>query len=209
MGKEMKFSVVSGAPNTDNKFIQNNIDKNSYIIAADSGYKKLDFIPNLIIGDFDSSDLPDYNCEIIKLNPIKDESDTFSCVREAVKRGATEIEIFGAIGNRIDHTLANIHSITYCLKNNVKARIIDDKNLIYICDKKTIIKKDCGYKYFSVYALYNDIESLTIKGAKYPLNNYYLELYAQLTVSNEVADNCSFAEVSVKNGKLLIILSND
>ena len=54
MGKEMKFSVVSGAPNTDNKFIQNNIDKNSYIIAADSGYKKLDFIPNLIIGDFGS-----------------------------------------------------------------------------------------------------------------------------------------------------------
>ena len=55
-----------------------------------------------------------------------------------------------------------------CIRD--RARIIDDKNLIYICDKKTIIKKDCGYKYFSVYALYNDIESLTIKGAKYPLS---------------------------------------
>lgn len=205
----MKFSIVSGAPNTDDKFIQEKIDRSSYIIAADSGYKKLNFIPNLIIGDFDSSDLPDYNCEIVKLNPVKDESDTFSCVREAVKRGATEIEIFGAIGNRLDHTLANIHSLTYCFKNNVKARITDDKNLVYICDDKTVINKDCGYKYFSVYALYNDVENLTIKGAKYPLNNYYLELYAQLTVSNEIAADSDYSEVSVKKGKLLIILSND
>lgn len=54
----MKFTIVAGAPNQDPQFLKNNVDLDSFIIAADSGYmtcKIAGIVPNLIIGDFDSS----------------------------------------------------------------------------------------------------------------------------------------------------------
>lgn len=34
----MKFTIVAGAPNQDPQFLKNNVDLDSFIIAADSGY---------------------------------------------------------------------------------------------------------------------------------------------------------------------------
>ena len=45
--------------------------------------------------------------EIVRLKPEKDDSDTQSAVNFAIDRGAKNITIFGATGNRIDHLLAN------------------------------------------------------------------------------------------------------
>ena len=71
MGTQIKkCTIISGAPDDDIDFLKENIDVQSFIICADSGYKnclKAGFTPNLIIGDFDSSEKPDINCEIISL----------------------------------------------------------------------------------------------------------------------------------------------
>ena len=59
MGTQIKkCTIISGAPDDDIDFLKENIDVQSFIICADSGYKnclKAGFTPNLIIGDFDSS----------------------------------------------------------------------------------------------------------------------------------------------------------
>ena len=123
MGNKIKRCViVSGAPEADLSFIENNIIENDFVICADSGYKKciqIGIVPDLIIGDFDSSLKPDLPCEIITLNREKAYTDTFHCVIEAVERGYKNIIIFGAIGDRFDHTYANILCLNYCLKNSV------------------------------------------------------------------------------------------
>lgn len=102
----MKVTIVAGAPHQDRVFINKNIDRQSFVIAADAGHRILDFEPDLIVGDFDSSERPDCSCPVVTLNPVKNDSDTFDCVQRAVERGATQIEFFGALGGRIDHTLA-------------------------------------------------------------------------------------------------------
>ena len=75
MGTQIKkCTIISGAPDDDIDFLKENIDVQSFIICADSGYKnclKAGFTPNLIIGDFDSSEKPDINCEIISLEVEK------------------------------------------------------------------------------------------------------------------------------------------
>ena len=81
--KKVKCIIVSGAPDDDYEFLKAKLNDGAYIIAADSGYLKcikINVIPDLIIGDFDSSPIPDVNTEIMKLPAEKDDTDTFYCV---------------------------------------------------------------------------------------------------------------------------------
>lgn len=213
MAKEVnKCTIVSGAPDDNLEFFARHIDRNSYIIAADSGYKKLESIgitPDIIIGDFDSSVMPDTS-NIIKLEVEKAYSDTFSAVRYAVNEGYSNIEILGAIGSRLDHTWANILCLDYCRTHKVKCRIINDKNRISLIEKEALINKD--YQYFSLFAFLEDCKGVNIKGAHYTADFYDSEtldfnISDQIGVSNFVEDD--FATVTVEKGVLLLIESND
>ena len=81
------------------------------IIAADSGQitaAKCGVIPHLIVGDFDSSDLPSQtDAEIIRVPAEKDDTDTMLACNLAIQRGARRITILGGTGGRIDHSLSN------------------------------------------------------------------------------------------------------
>lgn len=205
----MKFSIISGAPNQDSDFLKNNIDLNSFIIAADSGYihsKNAGITPNLIVGDFDSSVMPQDSENILQLPKIKNDTDTFYCIKEAIKRGADEIEIFCAIGSRSDHSYSNLLALNYCLENNVKAKIIDSKNIISVHNKSFEIHKS-EFKYFSLFAFMEDVEGLNITGAAYNLNNKTLLVSDPLGQSNEFKDNK--VNIDFKKGKIMLILSND
>lgn len=209
MGKEIKKCViVSGAPESDLSYYNDYLD-NCFIICADSGYlkcQKLGIKPDLIIGDFDSSPVAEVDCEIITLQVRKNDSDTFHCVKVAVDRGYNDITILGGIGSRIDHTYSNILSLNYCLDKNIEARLINSKNKIFITEKPVTFKKD-NYEYFSMFALFGNVENLSITGAQYDISNYTLEPNDQLTQSNGFKDT----EVSINftKGKLFLIFSND
>lgn len=207
--KKLKFTIISGAPNQNIFFLKQNIDKKSFVIAADYGYKtcsQAGIIPDLIIGDFDSSEFTEANCDIISFSPVKDDTDTLCCVKEAIKRGADEIEIFCGIGSRLDHTYANILCLEYCRKNNVKAFLINENNKALIIDKKLVIEKS-EYKYFSLFAFLGDVSGLTIKGAAYELDNKSVSAGDSFGVSNEFKENT--VEIELKKGLILLIFSND
>lgn len=206
-----KCTIVSGAPNANIEFINSNIDKSSYIICADSGYNALKgIVPNVIVGDFDSSPRPDIDCEIIELEVEKAYTDTFECVMLAIERGYNYIEIFNAIGSRLDHTYANILCLDYCKKHNAKCYIINENNRISLINEKTIIKKE--YQNISLFAHNEPCKSVTIKGAYYTASFYDkteldIDLDSQFATSNYiVGDEC---EINLKSGTLLLIESND
>ncbi len=203
-----KCAIISGAPEEDLSYYHSYLS-DRYIICADSGYKKCDSLcvkPNLIIGDFDSSLKPDADCEIIELQVRKDDSDTFHCVKEAIDRGFNDIVILGGIGSRIDHTYSNILSVNYCFDNNVKCCLVNSNNCISIISNQEVISKNI-YKYFSVFALFDECKGVSIKGAQYELENYDLNPRSQLTQSNAFKDEKVI--IKVDSGKILLILSND
>ena len=68
------------------------------------------------------------------------------------------------------------------------------------------MRKD-NFKYMSVFALFAPCENLTLKGTKYPLENYNLQPGSSLCVSNEILGD--EAEIIFEKGKLLVILSED
>ena len=117
----IKTLIVSGGnvqKDFFNEIYLNN--KFDYIIASDRGLEildKFDIKPNYIIGDFDSIDKKILNkyintdIEIKELNPEKDYTDTHMAIKLAIELKSKQITIVGAIGTRIDHTIANIHVI--------------------------------------------------------------------------------------------------
>ena len=130
MGKEIKKClIISGAPESEIEYYNDYVD-GRFVISADSGYnkcKKLGIKPDLIIGDFDSSDVR------------KDDTDTFFAVKYAIKQGFNDLVILGGIGSRFDHTYCNVLALNYCFERNVKAVLINKNNKIELLDKKAVM----------------------------------------------------------------------
>jgi thiamine pyrophosphokinase len=87
------------------------------VIAADGGAvlaRQLGLAPQVVIGDLDSlpselrAELEAHECQFVAHSPRKDETDTELAIRHAVERGAGEVVLLGAVGDRLDHTLANV-----------------------------------------------------------------------------------------------------
>ena len=214
MAEKVKCTIVSGAPNDCADFLKENIDRESFIIAADSGYKKLlaaGIMPDLIIADFDSSEKPEnLGCEIITFPSEKSYTDTFNCVIYAVQNGFIEIEIFNAVGSRFDHTYGNVLCLEYCRQNGVKCTVVDEHNRLRLIEKEYTFKAD--YKYFSLFAFLSDCKGVRIKGAKYGADWYNKESLSikmgeQTALCNCVSDGeCT---VTLESGVLLLCESND
>lgn len=214
----VKTLIVSGGDVEEeifNKIYGSN--KFEYIIASDGGLEILDkynVMPNYIIGDFDSIDknvLNKYinNKDIVirELNPEKDYTDTHMAIKLAIELNSTDVTILGAIGTRIDHTIANIHILKETLERGIECRIVNNRNEIQLINKRTVLEMDKGYKYISLIPLTTTVEGITLKGFKYPLSNATLEIGHSIGVSNEQCEKK--AEIDIKNGILIMIKSKD
>ena len=185
--------------------------KDDYFIFCDGGLshaESLGIKPNLIVGDFDSCDsdvLSKYEeqCEIIKLPCEKDDTDTLYAVKLAVERGYSDFLILGAMGGRFDHALGNISILLYLEGLGKKAVLIDDYSVMQIAGSKPLLIED-NCSYFSVLTVAGDVSGVTIKNAKYPLENANLSADFQLGISNEVLPG-KVAEVSVEHGRVLVV----
>lgn len=202
-----KCVIIAGAPENSIEYYKEYLN-DRYIICADSGYKKcieLNITPDLIIGDFDSSEKPKINCEIITLNVKKDDTDTLHCAEVACERGYNDIIILGGIGSRVDHTYSNILTLNYCFQKGALCALIDLKNRVRIFEKHIKIEKK-NYKYFSVFPLFEECKNVTITGAEYCVNKIDILPSDTFTQSNSFIDD---VEISLDRGKLLLIESND
>ena len=185
--------------------------KDDYFIFCDGGLshaESLGIKPNLIVGDFDSCDsdvLSKYEeqSEIIKLPREKDDTDTLYAVKLAVERGYSDFLILGAMGGRFDHALGNISILLYLEGLGKKAVLIDDYSVMQIAGSKPLLIED-NCSYFSVLTVAGDVSGVTIKNAKYPLENASLSADFQLGISNEVLPG-KVAEVSVEHGRVLVV----
>lgn len=182
------------------------------VIAADSGYKNSKLCgvkPNILIGDFDSlGDIPSDIDEVLQMPPEKDLTDTQLAVEVAIERGADEIVIISGTDGRLDHTLSNLAILEGLWNRNIRCVLTSGQNRVrYIKNSGHILLREKNFKYFSVIACDSVVKGVSIKGAKYPLNNLKLTKTLQYAVSNEIDGNCSL--ITVKRGGVYIIESRD
>ena len=190
----------------------------SHVIAIDSGMEFLyrhGLKPDVIVGDFDSAEasvLEKYRqmpgIEWRKFQPKKDDTDTEIAVLTALEQGAEELHILGALGSRIDHSLANIRLLGFCMEKGVDAYLVDAQNRIRMMNQPLEMEKDNQYgKYISLIPFMGDVERLTLRGFAYPLTDYTMGGYSSIGISNEITEKK--ATITMEKGTLLLIESRD
>ncbi len=202
----MRCVIVGGADIEDYSKIKSYIKPDDFFIFCDSGLKhmdKLNVLPSLIVGDFDSHPKPDTDTEIIVLPREKDDTDTVFAVKEAEKRGFKDFLLIGVVGNRLDHTLVNVSILNHLFEKQEKGLIIDNFSEMEVVGSETVFVND-SFSYFSLLNVFGTSEGVTIKNAKYTLDNAIITSEYQYATSNEVIKGKT-AEITVNKGKLLLI----
>lgn len=201
--------IVGGASIGDYRTVGAMLRQDDYVIYCDCGLRHMDGLgaePDLIVGDFDSYSNPEMGTETIVLPCEKDDTDTVFAVKEALRRGFEDFLLIGVVGERLDHTLGNVSILLMLDSEGKVGTIIDDYSEMEIvsdrCEMPCII--DDSYVYFSLINISGTARGVTIRGAKYPLENAEITCEYQYGVSNEVLPGCT-AEVSVGEGRLLLV----
>lgn len=218
----MHALVISGG-SLDMEFALSYIRKYSFgcMVAADRGmgfFYEQNMMPNYIVGDFDSAD-PEIlrsfqeldkarRPVILQFQPEKDETDTELAIRIAIQQGCDVIHLLGATGSRVDHMIGNLHLLGAAMAQGVECRMVDTNNRIrIICQGITLKREEQFGNYVSLFPFTPQVKGLTLAGFKYPLENYTLECYHSLGVSNEIEKE--EAEISFREGVLLVVESKD
>ena len=212
----MKAVIFAGAKITDYGFCQEYLEGAEIIICCDGGLehtKKMGIVPHYIVGDFDSvsQEVLEYykakNIPIFQFPARKDETDMQLGIQLALEKGATDLILFGGIGSRFDHTLANAHLLLGLLKKGIRARLVDENNCVELTDKPITIHGKKG-DFVSTIPLSMMVKGITLTGFEYPLTNRDLALDDDLlAVSNVMAKE--EATIELKEGYLFVIRSKD
>lgn len=195
----MKIAVVS--PQVP-KNLKELINISDYIFyACDKAVEDLteQNIPiELAIGDFDSLGNLGLlkGVKTIKLNKVKDFSDTSYAIRHAYNQSDDVVLIGGVKGSRSDHFFANL--LLLDKYNNLT--IIDDTNKIFRLDKGVHLIKKENYNYLSIFPLEDAI--LTVSGTEYNLEKELLKVNDPLGLSNKITSQS--ATIELHEGVILV-----
>lgn len=162
---------------------------NNYDVAyaADGGYeiaKELDVEVTAVIGDLDSIQ-SEPSCETVMHPKEKEETDLELTIDYALAAGATTCVIIGAMGGRIDHTLANIFLLGKYIDRDITI-VSGDETLRLLKPGKHSLSGKIGST-FSLLAFSETAEGITLAGAHYPLENATLSHNEVRGVSNVFA----------------------
>ncbi len=176
------------------------------IIAADGGYRYLQTLgiePDILMGDFDSLEIVPEHQHLIRHSPIKDDTDMALAVAWAEEAGYNTFFLYGGLGGRLDHTIANLQLLTQMARKGMEAYLIGQGSII------TAIK-DGGLQFpaqangmISVFCQGEQAAGVFEHGLKYTLENAVLTCDRALGVSNEFIGGPG--SIEVKSGTLLVM----
>lgn len=181
-----------------------------FVLCADGGWllaRQAGVKPDLVIGDFDSSDEPGDE-STVRVPVEKDDTDTMLCLKKGLAMGYGDFVIVGGYGGRLDHTLANLQTLHYAAAHHARAVLCDGLTwATAIVDGAVRVPADVlggGRTSLSVFALSDTCRGVTVRGAKYALEDGELTNAFPLGVSNSFAGD--HADVEVRDGAALVMV---
>ncbi|MEG0527992.1 MAG: thiamine diphosphokinase [Longicatena sp.] len=158
------------------------------------------------IGDFDSISEEVYQqlvtyTNVEKLPAQKNETDSEEAIHYAMNLGYEEIILYGGLGGRMDHELANLHLMIH---RRLPITLMDRNNILKVLlpGEYTIQKE---HKYLSFLALEESCISET--GVAYPLYEQKLVPSDIYSISNEFEGQ--EAHIILHYGRMLMMQSDD
>lgn len=177
------------------------------LIAADGGYIALQeqgVDPDVILGDFDSLHTVPGSGAVLRFPPEKDDTDMMLAVKYGLEQGYQSFRLYGGLGGRLSHTLANIQILAYLSRRGCSAWLLGDHiTVTAVSDGR--ITFDASYTgSISVFSHSTVSHSVLIQGLKYPVCGDDLTNDVALGISNEFIGRES--SISVEQGTLIIVM---
>lgn len=211
-GEIEKTSFVIGEKNIEREGLQN--CETVLIIALDGGLvfcAENGITPDYIIGDFDSLPvekkflLEKYPQErVMRLPCEKDDTDMLAAIKFVMEKRISDFVIYGGLGGRLSHTIANIQCLLYLKEKGLNGVLIGKDTKAFLLQNETFTFGEQQEGFLSVFAYSEKAEGVTLKGLKYELEDAELTAAYPLGVSNEFIGK--EAQVRVRNGILLIVM---
>lgn len=208
----MRAVLVAGGT-VDEVKLRDMLKEQVYVAAADSGadtLKNISTTPNLLIGDFDSISDETLHCylekgiECVSFPPEKDASDSELALSILKDRGYNEIDFFGALGGRWDHSVSNLFLIYRLYQEGVRVHLRGDCDACILTGTNKIEKSS---RFFSLFRISPEKTVVSIRGAKYDLEHEELPWSSSLGLSNEWKDDV--VAITVDEGAVLLIECNE
>jgi thiamine pyrophosphokinase len=211
----MYVVIVANAPDADLAPYQAQLAAADMLIAADGGAEALlrvNVAPQLVLGDLDSvrpaslEALAARGTEIRRFPREKDETDLELALLAAAERGATAIDLLGALGGRWDHTLANIALMNHPALRGCHVRILADRQTLFLVRDTAELHGRHGDT-VSLLPLTPTVEGVTTAGLLYPLTDATLHYEQARGISNVLLNPPG--RVSITGGLLLVVQHDD
>ena len=203
----MRCVIVGGAEIKNYALIRSYLKPDDFTVYCDCGLRHSDSLgvsPSLIIGDFDSHPMPRDSDNVIILPCVKDDTDTIFAVKESIRRGFSEVLMLGVTGGREDMTLGNICALLMLKSHGIPAMIADDYCEMSMITAGESVRVADVWRCFSLLNISGTASGITIKGAKYPLDDGAITPEYQYGISNETLPG-EEAEIFLKEGNLLLV----
>jgi thiamine pyrophosphokinase len=210
--KKMIF-IVTGGELGDPAFLREQVVavNPAAVICADRGARHLQaagIVPTLIVGDMDSLDAESARlyessgCRFIRHPREKDETDTELALGEAFKMAPAEVWIWGAMGFRIDHTLANLSLLVQGAERGVAVKLIDEWCEVFLVTRRTVLDGQEGQT-ISLLPFAGEAAGVTLTGFEYPLTKAVLAVGHPRGTSNRLVRRQGIIEI--ETGCLLAV----
>lgn len=180
-----------------------------YVIAVDGGLAYLDEMgrkPDMSLGDFDSLGYVPKGMRVVRFSPKKNKSDMELAIERARNMRYEELYVYGALGRRLDHTIANLQ---LCAKYAERGAYM---TIIGACEAVTFLSgpdtlempaRESGT--ISVFSLTDESRGVFERGLAYELDDAVLTNRTSLGLSNEFIGEPVL--IGVESGTLGIFVS--
>ncbi|HSR34518.1 MAG TPA: thiamine diphosphokinase [Anaerolineae bacterium] len=209
----MRAVIIAFGHTEDGIDWQKWIQDGDWILGADGGAARAlawGLVPQVVIGDMDSltdvdrTALRSRGCRFVEHPRAKDETDLELALVYAVREGAQEILVLGALGGRLDHTLANVLLLTLPSLEGVPVRIVNgDEEAMLVRSGETVTVRGNPGDLVSLLPLRSDAHGVTTSGLAWALHGDALKFGFSRGVSNEMTD--SVARIKVDDGYVLVV----
>jgi thiamine pyrophosphokinase len=197
--------VVSGGVLGDPAFLRQQVAlaDPAALIAADGGARHLEasgLTPDVIVGDMDSlagdavRRYEALGCRIVRHPGRKDETDTELALGEAFAMEPDEVWIWGALGHRVDHTLANLALLVLGAERGIEVKLIDSWCEVLLIRGRKVLDGREGQT-VSLLPLAGEASGITLTGFEYPLRGAVMGLGHPYGISNRLAATRGIIEV--------------
>ena len=209
----MNVLLIAGGPDPGTALIKKCAEQADKVYCADRGAQwayQAGIKPDLVVGDMDSVnddtlDRVDADGVRTMRYPVeKDMTDTQIALEVAISEGARSVTLLGALGGRVDHTLAYISLMTSYHKRGIRVAIMDANSAMFV-GERTITFRAVKGSTGSIFPVEEGVRVLRSEGLYYPLNDLLIPTDGTLCISNRMISDRVIMDV--RNGALLVIVT--